>query len=172
MDLVKLFASDVPLLEIFIRGTVVYLALFLMLRLVLKRQSSNLSVTDLLVIVLIADAAQNAMSSDYKSITDGLLLVGTIVFWDFLLDWIGYRFPFIGRFIRPEALPLVKDGKILYKNMRKELITQEELLSQMRVSGCEKIDDVKCAYMEGDGRISIISYDQKGMGQDKAKNPI
>jgi len=74
------------------------LALFLLLRLVLKRQSGNMGVTDLLVIVLIADAAQNAMASDYKSVPDGLLLVSTIVFWSYALDWLSYHFPRFGRF--------------------------------------------------------------------------
>lgn len=159
VNLTHMFASDLPLLEIFIRGTVVYLALFTMLRVVLKRQSSNLAVTDLLVVVLIADAAQNAMSSDYKSITDGLLLVATIIFWDFFMDWLGYRFAIVERFIRPPQMLLVKNGQLLRKNMRKELITEEELMSQVRVSGCENLNDVQAAYMEGDGRISIIKKD-------------
>ena len=65
------FVPDTPLLEIFVRGTIVYLAIFALLRFVLTRQSGNLGVTDLLVIVLIADAAQNAMASEYKSVPDG-----------------------------------------------------------------------------------------------------
>ena len=72
-----------------VRGTAAYLFLFVLLRLT-KRQTGSLSVSDLLVLVLIADAAQNAMAGDYKSLPDGLILVSAIVFWSFALDWLGY----------------------------------------------------------------------------------
>ncbi|MFL5593175.1 MAG: DUF421 domain-containing protein, partial [Gemmatimonadaceae bacterium] len=78
VDWHSVFTPKTPLLEVFVRGTAVYLALFLLLRLILKRQSGTVGVTDLLVVVLIADAAQYAMSGGYESVPDGLLLVGTI----------------------------------------------------------------------------------------------
>src|SRR5262249_15775985 len=74
----KMFALDTPVLEIFLRGTIVYLALFVFLRYVVKREVGTVGIADLLVIVVIADAAQNAMAGDYVSITDGVLLIGTI----------------------------------------------------------------------------------------------
>src|SRR5262245_49155364 len=114
---------NTPLLEIIVRGTIVYLALFLLLRLVLKRQSGTVAVTDLLVVVLIADAAQNAMANDYKAVPDGLFLVATIVFWSYALDWLGYRFHWVGRFIYPPPLELIRDGKILWRNLGKELVS-------------------------------------------------
>ncbi len=64
------------------------------------------------MIALIADAAQNAMSSDYKSITEGIVLVGTIVFWDYALDWLAFRFPRFQRLVRPAPLLLIKDGRM------------------------------------------------------------
>ncbi len=156
---VEIFLPDTPILEIFIRGTAVYLALFFMLRLVLKRQAGAVGVTDLLVIVLIADAAQNAMASDYKSLPDGILLVATIIFWSYCLDWLGYRYPRFQQFIHPPPLPLVRDGEILWRNMRKELITKSELLSQLRQQGVNDLKSVRLAYMEGDGYISVITTD-------------
>lgn len=152
---------DTPLLEIVTRGSVVYLSLFVLLRVMLKRQSGNLGITDLLVIVLIADAAQNAMAGSYHSIPDGILLVATIIFWSFFLDWLGYQFPRIGKFIHPPPISLIKDGTLLPRNMRKELVTQEELLSQLREQGVTTISDVKSACMEGDGKISVTTYDTK-----------
>ena len=88
-----MFAAHTPPLEIVIRGTVVYLALYFMLRVVLQRQSGTTGIADLLVIVLIADAAQNAMADDCTSVTDGLILVATIVGWSYLLDFLSYRSP-------------------------------------------------------------------------------
>jgi uncharacterized membrane protein YcaP (DUF421 family) len=157
----EVFVPSLPILEIFIRGTVVYLALFLLLRLVLKRQSGNMGVTDLLVIVLIADAAQNAMASDYKSVPDGLLLVSTIVFWSFALDWLSYHFPRFGRFIHPPALELIRDGKVNRINLRKELITMDELKEQLREQGIDDVKEVKRACMEGDGRISVVKLNEE-----------
>jgi uncharacterized membrane protein YcaP (DUF421 family) len=126
------------------------------LRFLLKRQTGVIGIADLLVIVLIADAAQNAMAAEYKSITEGALLVLTIVFWNYALDWLGYRFPAFQRLVRPPPLPLIKDGQMLLRNMRQEKITQEELNSQLRQQGIESCDEVREAFIEGDGRISII----------------
>ena len=159
VDWAKLLTPDTPILEIFVRGTLMYLGLFLLLRLVLKRQSGGVGITDLLLIVLLADAAQNAMAGDYTSITDGFLLVVVIVFWSYALDWLGYHVSFIHRLVHPEPLLLVKDGKMLRRNMRQELITHEELMSELRGQGLDDIAQVKEARMEGDGRISIIKLD-------------
>ena len=155
----KLFRPETPILEIVARGTVVYLALVLLLRAVLKRQAGTLGITDLLVIVLLADAAQNALAGGYDTVTDGLLLVGVIVFWAFALDWLAKRFPRLRRLLRPPALPLVRDGQMLRRNMARELMTEEELMGAIRLEGLDSLDQVRAAYMEGDGRISIIPHD-------------
>jgi uncharacterized membrane protein YcaP (DUF421 family) len=156
-----LFMPGTPLLEIIVRGTVTYLSLYVLLRVILKRQAGAVSISDLLVVVLIADAAQNAMASDYSSIADGVLLVATIVFWSYTLDWLGYHFPLIERFTMPPPLVLVENGHIIWRNMRKEMITEDELMNQVRKQGLEELAEVKKAFMEGDGQISIISYDNR-----------
>jgi uncharacterized membrane protein YcaP (DUF421 family) len=169
IDWKSVFAPEVSLLEIVLRGTFVYLLLFFVLR-VLRREAGALGISDLLVVVLIADAAQNAMSSDYKSVTEGAVLVATIMGWDFFLDWLGYRFPAVQRLLRPAPLPLVKDGQMLRRNMRKEMITEEELLSQLREQGVERVEEVKKCSLEGDGKISVIKYERGGgEGGDKSK---
>jgi uncharacterized membrane protein YcaP (DUF421 family) len=146
------------LLETFLRGSVTYLGLFLMLRLVLRRQAATITLTDLLVLVLIADAAQNAMASDYRSIPEGLVLVGTIVFWNYAPDWLSYYYPSIRRLVQPQPLLLVKEGRMHKRNMRQELITEEELVSELRKQGVEEVATVKAAWMEEDGRISVIKH--------------
>lgn len=165
VDWAKMFVPDTPIIEILLRGSIVYFFIFFLLRFVLKRQAGAVGITDLLVVVLIADAAQNAMADDYHSIPDGLLLVATIIFWSYTLDWLGYKFPRIQRLIHPPPLPLVKDGRMLRRNMRKELITEGELLSQLREQGVDDIQTVKMAYMEGDGYISLITDDAKARGR-------
>lgn len=157
----EVFLPTLSIAEIFLRGSLVYLVLFTLLRFVSKREAGTLSLTDLLVLVLIADAAQNAMAGDYTSITDGLLLVATIIFWAYTLDWLGYRFPLWRRFVHPPPLPLVKDGRLLRQNLRRELLTEEELMSQLREQGIDNLTEVKAAYMEGDGRIGVITHDAR-----------
>ncbi|HEX7312817.1 MAG TPA: YetF domain-containing protein [Pyrinomonadaceae bacterium] len=161
IDWKSTFVPTVSLLEIVLRGTVVYLLLFFVLR-VLRREAGALGISDLLVVVLIADAAQNAMASEYKSLTEGAVLVGTIVAWDFFLDWLGYRFPAVQRLLRPAPLPLVKDGHMIKRNMRKEMITVEELLSLLREQGVERVEEVKRCCLEGDGHISVIKKESGG----------
>lgn len=149
------------LLEIFLRGTAVYFLLLLLLR-VFPRQAGSIGISDLLVVVLIADAAQNAMSSDYKSITEGAVLVVTIILWDRLLDRIGYRVPAVERLLRRSPLLLIKDGHAIRRNLRQEMITTDELMSQLRQHGVTEIAKVRRAYMEGDGQISVVKFNDDG----------
>lgn len=157
MDWQSIFLPSLPLAEIFLRGTIVYLFLFLLLRF-LRREAGEIGISDLLVTVLISNAAQNAMTSEYKSITEGLLLVATIAFRDYFLDWIGYRTKsrFILRLLRPPPLLLIKDGWLQKQNLQRELIEEAELMGQLREHGIEKIADVKKCFLESDGHISVI----------------
>lgn len=159
IDWSYLFSVQTPLLEIFVRGSAVYLALFFMLRFVLKRESAGLGVSDLLVVVLIADAAQNAMSNDYSSVPDGLLLVAVVVGWAWALDALAFRFPAVQRIVKPRKLPLIERGELKVANMRRELVTREELRSELRQQGIDDISSVRIAFMEPNGRISALTYD-------------
>jgi uncharacterized membrane protein YcaP (DUF421 family) len=160
IDWEQMFVPDTSLLEIFLRGTIMYLSIYFLLRFVLKRQAGSLGVADVLVLVLIADAAQNAMADDYRSIPDGLVLVLTIVFWSYTLDWLGYHFPFLERVLNPSPLRLIKDGRVIRENLKKEFISEEELMSQLRQHGISDPKKVKEACIEGDGHISVIRHDQ------------
>ena len=155
--------------EIFLRGTVIYLLLFGILR-VLRREAGAISVGDLLVVVLVADAAQNAMAGEYKSITEGVLLVGTIVGWDYFLNWLGYRLPWVHDLLRPPPLPLIKDGRLLRKNLRQELITTDELMSELRQQGIDSVASVRRCYLEGDGHFSVIMDPGEKNGHGKKKS--
>jgi uncharacterized membrane protein YcaP (DUF421 family) len=150
--------SSLQIGEIFLRGTIVYLFLFFVFR-VLRREAGAVGISDLLVVVLIADAAQNAMANEYKTVTEGLTLVSTLAFWDYFLDWLSYRFPFFQRLLRPSPLLLIKDGQLQRRNLRQEMITEEELIGKLRAQGVEQVEDVKQSYMEDDGTISVIKKD-------------
>lgn len=170
-DFNKIFSFDVPILEIIIRGSILYLSLFFLLRIILKRETAAIGITDLLVVVLLADASQNAMSGGYTSLPDGVLLVSVIIFWSHFLNWLGFKSPFFYKIIKPAKLLLVKEGRMIRRNMKKELLTEEELISEIRLNGVKDLKDVEEAYMETDGRISVISNSktQNGRGYDSKK---
>jgi uncharacterized membrane protein YcaP (DUF421 family) len=168
MDWKSIISLDVPLPEIILRGSVMYISLFILLRVILKRQAGSLGMTDLLLITLIADASQNAMAGEYMSLPAVIVLVGTIIFWSYAFDWLSFRFPWFHRLTEPRPLPLIKDGNLLLRNMRRELITEEELMSQMREQGLDDVERVKEAYMEPDGHISIVQREKR---QTKKGNP-
>jgi uncharacterized membrane protein YcaP (DUF421 family) len=156
-----MFRPDTPLLEIFIRGTVMYVCLFFLLRIVLRRQSGSTGMSDLLVLVLLADAAQNAMSGQYQSITDGLLLVGVIVGWSYLFDFLAYHSDRAARIIRPRPMRLIEDGQVSTRNLRRELVSEKELRGLLREQGIQDVRRVKEAWMESDGQLSVIADDEK-----------
>ncbi len=168
LDWKTIFVPTMSVVEIFLRGTVIYLLLFGILR-VLRREAGAISVGDLLVVVLVADAAQNAMAGEYKSITEGVLLVGTIVGWDYFLNWLGYRLPWVHDLLRPPPLPLIKDGCLLRKNLRQELITTDELMSELRQQGIDSVASVRRCYLEGDGHFSVIMDPGEKNGHGKKK---
>jgi uncharacterized membrane protein YcaP (DUF421 family) len=167
----QLYSADIHPLEVFIRGSVMYLAILGLFR-AFKRQSGEFSLTDLLVLVLVADAAQNGMTGKYDSLPDGLILIGTLIFWNVFLDWLGFRIPLIENLIHPKPLPLIADGKPFRKNMQAQFITMEELMSQLREQGIESVEQVRKAFLEGDGRISVIKRDKsetEGKPSDRSR---
>lgn len=159
MDWKSIFSFDIPVFEIILRGSLIYISLFVLLRVVLKRQAGSLGMTDLLLITLIADASQNAMAGEYRSVPSGIVLVCTIVFWSYAFDWLSYKSPWFNKLVEPPPLPLIKDGKLLRRNMRHELIREEELMSQLREQGLDDVRKVKEAFMEPDGHISIVQQE-------------
>jgi uncharacterized membrane protein YcaP (DUF421 family) len=155
MDWERLFVPGGSLLELVIRGTVLYLALFIMLRLLPRRQLGSLGVSDVLVVVLIADAAQNGLAGEYTSITEGIVLVATILFWDYAIDFVDHRFPGLHLNISAPKL-LVRNGRMMKRNMERENMSEDDLMSQLRQHGIEHLRSVRRAYAEGDGHISVI----------------
>jgi uncharacterized membrane protein YcaP (DUF421 family) len=108
------------------------------------------------VVVLIADAAQNGMAGEYKSLTEGVVIVGTIFAWNYTLDWLAYRSRFVNWLLHPPSLLLVRDGRIQHRNLRSQLITKDDLLEQLREQGVDDVNEVRKCYLEGDGRMSVI----------------
>ena len=156
VDWHELFSLSVPPLELVVRGTAMYLFLLLLFRVVVKRRVGAIGMADLLVLVIIADAAQNGMAGEYRSVTDGFILVSTIIAWDYLFDWLSYHSPVARRILEPRPLPLIEDGRVLRRNLRAELISEAELRTKLREHGVEEPGEVKRAYIEPDGEVTVI----------------
>lgn len=151
-----LFEVHVPVLELVLRGSLVYWLLFLIFRFVLRRDVGAVGIADILLLVIVADAAQNAMSGGYDTFAEGAILVLTIIGWNWLLDVLAYRFKPVRVFASPGRLTLIRQGVPQRRNLRREFITMDELQEKLREQGIEQLAEVKVAYLEGDGQISVI----------------
>jgi len=159
MDWKELFAFSVPPLEMVVRGTVMYLFLFTVFRFLMRRDIGALNVADILLLVIVADAAQNALAGEAKSIGDGLVLVSTILGWNALLDWVGYRWRKADCVLEGQQLVLVRNGEIQYDTLGKERMTERELMAKLREHGVAKLAEVKRAYLESGGNVTVIKRD-------------
>ena len=155
----ELLRFGVDPLELIVRGTAVDWFLFVLFRFVLRRDAGSVAVADIMLLVLIADASQNAMSGGYQTLADGAVVVLTLAAWNYLLDWVSYRSPAMRRVLQPAPLVLVRDGQVLRANLRRELVTMDELMAAMRLQGIDNIALVKSARMEADGLITVIRVD-------------
>jgi uncharacterized membrane protein YcaP (DUF421 family) len=155
IDWQQLFVPQTPLLELVLRGTVMYIGLLAALRILVRRHIGSMSLMDLLLMVLIADAAQNGMADEYHSITEGVVLCATLIGWNYLFDWLAYYSPAFRKILEPSPLPVIRDGRLLRRNMRQEYLTEDELVSQLRQQGVQDYRTVKICYVEPDGGISV-----------------
>lgn len=155
-DWTTMFSLSMSPVEIIIRGSLMYWFIFLLLRMAGRRDVGSVGVADMLVLVLIADAAQNGMAGQYQSITDGMILVATIIGWTVAIDRLAYYVKPIGHLLTADRVCLVQDGQIRIRSLRKEFITKDELLSELRQHGVNDVNQVHRAYIEADGNISVI----------------
>ena len=160
-------------LEIVVRGSAMYWFLFLLFRFVLRRDTGSIAIADILLLVLIADASQNAMAGGYTTVAEGCVLVATLIGWNWLLDWASYRSSRVRRFVEPPPVALVRHGRLIVRNLRREMVTVPELMASLRAHGIDKLADVKIARMEPDGGISVIreakpADDDEGADEQKS----
>ena len=170
-SLADIFEFTAPPLELVARGTLVYWFLFLVFRFVLRRDIGSMGITDFLFVVLLGDAAQNGMIGDATSTSDAVVLISTLVFWNFLVDFLTSRFPALERWMQPPKLVLVRDGVKNRRHMRREFITDEELEAKARSVGIDDLRRVKAMYLEADGEITLVPVDGVQVVQEVAGRP-
>lgn len=154
-DWVEVFLIETPLLELVIRGSALYFAILILMRILPRRTGGELATMDLIFLLLVAEAASNAFG-EYSSVTEGVLLVSVLVAWNFLVNAASYRFKFIERLVSASPIQVVRDGVMLRKNMRREFLTEEELMSALRQHDLTTLEEVKAAFVEGEGAITVV----------------
>uniref|UniRef100_UPI0008324B7F DUF421 domain-containing protein n=1 Tax=Rhodococcus phenolicus TaxID=263849 RepID=UPI0008324B7F len=122
-----------------------------------QRESGGLGITDVLLVVLVAEAAAPGLHGEATSLADALILVSTILFWSVCVDALAYRFPRVARTVKARPRPLIENGKLNRRLMRREFMTREEVESQLRLHGIDDISGVERAYLEPNGMISVLS---------------
>lgn len=157
----ELLMFERPIWEMIVRGSAVYWFLFLLFRFILRRDVRSMGVADLLFLVLVADAASNAMQGNYKSLGDGLVLVSTLATWNYAMDWLAFHSPLVGRLLEPVPELLVRNGRPNHRLLTRLLISVEELQGKLRAQGVESIAMVRVARLESDGTLSVFTFDEK-----------
>lgn len=155
-DWIDTLVPSVHLLELFLRGTITYLGLALLMRLVGQREAGGLGLTDLLVVLLAVNAATVGLTGDAQTIADGFVLVATVLFWSVAVDALSYRFPHVGRVFKARPRLLIEEGELNRRAMRRELMSKEEVMAQMRLHGVEDLAQVHRACIEPNGMISVV----------------
>lgn len=159
-----MFGLDINGLELVLRMSIVYVALLTALRVMIRREIGALGAAELLVLLLVAGGVQNATVGESSSITGGAIVAVTLIAWNYLLDYLAFHLRPVERWLRPPPVTLVRDGRMLRRNMRRELITEDELRTHLRLQGIDDISEVKTVLMEPDGDLSVISHNGSNGG--------
>ncbi len=151
-------------MEIVIRATCMFAVLFLLLRLLGKRELGQMTPFELVTLVVLGDLIQQGVTQTDFSLTGATLAIATFAFWGVALSWVSYLFPRAERALEGEALVLVRNGELIEKNMRRDRITRREVESEMRLAGILSMQDVAWALIEPNGKMSFIRKDKSSDG--------
>lgn len=146
--------SSLP--EVVLRTAVVYLFLVVVLRLTGKREVGQMSILELIVILIISDAVQNSMVGENSTLWGGLVAVLTLLAMDFGLKALSSRSRRLRNIVEGEPRLLVRDGRLLHKALREEGVEPDQVRAAIRAQGIARVEDVRLAVLETDGSISVI----------------
>jgi len=158
-----MFSLDVNGWSIVARTVIVYAALLVGLRLAGKRELGQMTPFDLVVILLIANAVQNAMVGPDTSVTGGLIAAAVLIAANYGVAQARERLPLLRRAVEGTPTLLISDGKFVTEHLRREGLEEDEVLMAIREHGVAELKDVRMAVLEVDGSISIVPADAKTM---------
>lgn len=164
-----MFDLEVNGLELVARAALIYVTLLVMIRVAGKRDVGQLSVFDLLVILLVAEGVSSAIQGSNQSVTGGIIIVAVIMAMNRLIAIAGDVVPGFGHIVEGTPTEIVRNGRMLRRNMHKESISEDELLTAIRSHGVDDISKVQRAILETDGTISVISGQEVKKPRRRAK---
>lgn len=159
-------------MDIVLRASAVFVILYLLLRLLGKRELGQLTPFELLVMIVMGDLIQQGVTHNDFSLTGALLAVATFGFLALLLSWITYLFPAMERLLDGKPRVVVRDGTIIADNLRRDRVTRAELESEMRLAGIASLEDVAWAIIEPQGKISFIKTKGDAAEQRDRSDPV
>ena len=144
-------------MEVVIRAVVIYFGLLLIFRLAGKRTLAQATPFDLILLLIVSESFQTALTGQDGSLTAAFLAAGTLVFTDIVLSLLKQRSRRLERLLDDVPLVLVEEGQPLKDRMNRSRVDEEDILSAARMQhGLERMDQIKYAVLERSGGISII----------------
>jgi uncharacterized membrane protein YcaP (DUF421 family) len=143
-------------MDIVLRGVFVFAFLYVLMRMIGRRELSTLEPFDLILLIVLGDAVQQGLTQDDYSLTGAFLAIGTIAILQVAVSYANFRFPKLRPVLDGEPIVVVQDGKPIEKNLKRERVTIEDLAAAARQQNIAKIADVQWAVMETSGAISFI----------------
>jgi uncharacterized membrane protein YcaP (DUF421 family) len=144
-------------MDIVIRAAVIFFFVFVLTRLLGRRELNSLEPFDLILLVVTGDLVQQGVTQNDESLTGALLAISTIGLLTVLLSWLSYRFKRMRPVLNGEPIVLVEDGAVIQENLRRQRLTREEIGAEARLEGISSIADVRWAILETNGRISFVT---------------
>lgn len=146
-------------MDIVLRATVMFFILFLLIRLLGKRELGQMTPFELVVLVVLGDLIQQGVTHNDFSLTGATLAICTFAFWALVLSWTAYLFPRAKDLLEGTPRVIVRDGQVVEENLRRDRLTRDEILSEMRLAGIGRMSDVAWAILEPQGKMSFIKKD-------------
>lgn len=143
-------------MDLALRTAVVFLLIFVLTRVVGRRELNTLEPFDLIMLVVIGDLVQQSITQSDYSVTGAFIVISAICLLTVLVSYMDFRFPRLRPLLSGEPLVLIEDGEVVARNLRRERLTVEELASQARVQQIASLADVRFAVLETSGEISFI----------------
>jgi uncharacterized membrane protein YcaP (DUF421 family) len=157
-------------MDIVVRASVIFFALYVIVRLLGKRELAQLTPFELLVLVVTGDLIQQGVTHNDFSLTGAILAVATFAFWASVLAWITYLSRRAERILDGEPRVIVRGGRLLRENLRQSRLTEAEIQSEMRLAGIAHLRDVGWAILEPRGKMSFIKREGPTDGDDRQPN--
>jgi uncharacterized membrane protein YcaP (DUF421 family) len=151
-----MFQSSTPLLEIVLRVSLVFVGVFVLLRVVGKKEIGQLAPMDFLAMLLLSETVSPALTRQDSSVTASLVAAGTLIGLTLAIDWVAYRWRGVARVVQGVPQVLIHDGKVVADVQRREKLSDEEVQSALRREGVEHASDVRLAVVEPSGRITVV----------------